>query len=127
MNTLTINGQTISFSGGNIQNFNISNGKISINGKDFTMPDEKVINISITGDVNQLQIDSCHKAEVHGHVQSLRTVSGDVVCGNVTNSVQTTSGDVECGSVGGSVSTVSGDVSCEEINGSVSTVSGDVN
>lgn len=118
---ITINGQVY-----NGSSLSIVNGVISIDGKNVITPSEKIINISVNGNIDELRVGSCQKVEVSGDVKNLQTTSGDVVCGNVTNSVQTTSGDVECDSVGGNVSTVSGDVKCEEIKGRVSTVSGDI-
>ena len=63
--------------------------------------------------------------EIHGNVQSLRTLSGDVkVIGDVQN-LSTTSGDVECQSAY-NINTTSGDVTCGPVGGSVNTISGDI-
>ena len=64
--------------------------------------------------------------EIHGNVEKLSTVSGDVsVSGDVGN-ISTASGDIRCQTVRGSVSTASGDVHCGSTGGSVSTMSGDI-
>ncbi|MFA5366360.1 MAG: hypothetical protein WC333_00355 [Dehalococcoidia bacterium] len=104
----------------------VRNGKVIIDGKEVT-PDDKTINIEISGDVEKIEVDHCGKIIVNGKVNSLRTSSGDVECGEVMGNVQTSSGDVEIdGNVGGDVNAVSGDIKCGNIAGSVNTVSGDI-
>lgn len=64
--------------------------------------------------------------EIHGNVQNLHTVSGDVkVVGDVQD-INTTSGDVECQSAY-NIHTMSGDVTCGSVGGNVTTLSGDIN
>lgn len=104
MSTIKINGNIIS--GNNIV---ISKGKIMIDGVDVT-PEGKEINIIIDGNIEKLEADACDKIEVKGTVNNLKTMSGDVQCGNVNGSVSTMSGDVKCGTISGSVSTMSGDI-----------------
>lgn len=102
---ITINGTTIV--GDNVV---ISNGKIIVNGKDYT-PDDKNITVSITGDLDILDVASCSSIKIIGNVNEVKTVSGDVeISGSVGGNVKTTSGDVKCGDIGGSVTTVSGDI-----------------
>lgn len=103
----------------------INNGKVIIDGKDVT-PDSKTITIEIVGDIDNLSVDSCQTVKVQGDVNSLRTTSGDIECGDVKTDIKTTSGDIECKNIGGSVTTVSGDVKAENISGSVKTMSGDI-
>ncbi len=103
----------------------IINNKVYIDGKDVT-PDAKEINISVEGDIEKLEVDYCSKLEVKGNVGSLRSGSGDVICGDVTNGLTTGSGDVTCGNIAGNVSTGSGDVEANNISGSVKTGSGDI-
>jgi len=105
MSKITINGNT--YSGNNVV---VSNGKVVIDGKDFT-PDSKNINISIEGDIDKLNVDSYDKISINGNVGNIKTQSGDVdISGEVSGDIQTMSGDVDCGNVGGSISTMSGDV-----------------
>lgn len=106
MNTISINGVTITQSGSVV----VSNGKVFVNGKDVT-PDAKEVNIEISGNVEKLHVDACTKVSIKGDAGVVSTTSGDVeIGGNVSGSVQTVSGDVDCGNIGGSVSTVSGDI-----------------
>lgn len=122
MNTVTINGVTITAQG----SITVVNNRVFVNGQDVT-PDAKQITIQVTGDVPQLTVDACHLLTVTGNVGSLKSTSGDVqVQGLVQQSVTTVSGDVECADVGGGVSTTSGDVSCGSVQGRVSTISGDI-
>lgn len=99
------------FVGGNIH---IGNGKVIIDGKDVTSEynsEEKEINITVTGDIQSLEVDSCNKVLVTGNTGPVKTVSGDVdITGDVAGSVNTVSGDVDCGNIAGSVRTVSGDI-----------------
>lgn len=90
----------------------ITNNKVYINGVLQTGDEleQKVINIEITGPVNQLEVDACEKLIVNGDIQNLKTLSGDVDCQNVTGSVTTMSGDVDANNIGGSVTTMSGNV-----------------
>jgi hypothetical protein len=106
--TIVINGKT--YFGNSIS---ISNGKVIIDGKE-SEPGEsngKIINITVTGNVEKLVVDVCDKISISGSVNSIKTVSGDVdVSGNVAGSINTMSGDVDCGQVSGSVSTMSGNI-----------------
>lgn len=104
MSTISINGQD--YSGRNIV---IRNGNVIIDGRKVTSED-KVINIVVTGDIQDLTVDSCDSVTVHGNVNSLQTTSGDVSCHNVGD-VKTVSGDVEAQVIEGNVRTVSGDIS----------------
>lgn len=110
MNTVVINGKTMRVNG----TVSIINGKVLCNGKpieDLESIDEKVINISINGDVEKIDVDACDRIEVTGKVNYIKTMRGDIeVHGDVTGDVKTMSGDIDCGNVGGNASTMSGDV-----------------
>lgn len=107
MNTIIINGKLIQASG----NLHIGNGRIVVNGQDVTPDDNEIINITINGNVDSLQVDSCYKVSITGNASTVRTTSGDIdIQGNVSGGVQTVSGDVDCGNVSGSISTVSGNI-----------------
>lgn len=118
---ITVNG--ITYHGNNVS---IVNGKVIIDGKQADTKDDKVITITVTGNIESLEADYCKSIVVNGDVNKLRTTSGDVECGNVTGGVQTTSGDIECGNIGGDVNTTSGDIKCDDVHGSVKTLSGDI-
>ena len=106
MNSITINGTTIT-SGGSIT---VSNGRIVVNGRDVT-PDAKTINIVITGNVEYLNADAVNVLEIKGSVTgNVATASGNVKCGDVHGSVSSMSGNVRCGSIGGNAKTMSGDI-----------------
>lgn len=105
MSTITINNNT--YSGNSIV---VTNGKVIIDGKDIT-PNNKEINISVHGDIDELKVDACNKVSVTGNAKNISTKSGDVeVIGNVDGSMHTMSGDVDCGNVTGSINTMSGDI-----------------
>ncbi len=119
---ISINGK--SFFGNSIT---INGNKIIVDGKDIT-PNEKTINIVVNGNIDNLEVDSCNKLEIHGDVNKLKNCSGDVECGDIKGDATSGSGNIKCkGNVGGNVSTGSGNVNCEgSIKGNVKTGSGNV-
>lgn len=106
----------------------IKNNRIVVNGQDVTPggEDTKVFNIEIVGDVDYFEVTHAEKVNVTGKANTVRTLSGDVYCGDVDETVNTQSGNVECGNVGAGVSTMSGDVKAKVINGNVKTMSGSI-
>lgn len=130
-------GGTVIKQGRNISMLNGGTVKINRGGKQYTITgkqlerragvwyrDGKPVSDSDTGGAyDDLDVVTL---EIHGDVEQLSTVSGDVsVSGDVGN-IATASGDIRCQTVRGSVSTASGDVHCSSIGGSVSTMSGDI-
>ena len=93
----------------NGKSISINNNKIIIDGKDCT-PDSKTIDITVQGNINELNVDSCNSLMVIGEVAAIKTQSGDVECNIVNGNVSTMSGDVKCNNIGGSVKTMSGDI-----------------
>lgn len=89
----------------------VSDNVVMVNGKIVGGKDDKIIKITIEGDCEEIHADSCTTIEVRG---------------KVTGSVKTMSGDVRCGDVGGGVSTMSGDIVASKIQGSASSMSGDI-
>ncbi len=123
------NNMGISINGKNLfgSNISINGNKIIIDGKDVT-PNEKVINIVVNGNIDNLGVDSCDKIEIHGDVNKLKNMSGDIECGNIKESVSSGSGNIKCkGYIGGDVETGSGNVTCDgNIAGNVKTGSGNI-
>lgn len=106
---ITINGVNQTIRGFN--NIQCVNNRVIIDGVDVT-PDSKIVNITVTGDVRNIE-GSFSDINVIGNVTGeVNTGSGDIeISGNVGGSVKTGSGDVEIGgSVSGSVRTGSGDI-----------------
>jgi hypothetical protein len=104
MASITIGGKT--YVGNNIQ---IRNNVVTIDGK--TTECGHPYNISVSGDVNKIEVDSCNTLTVSGVAQTVSTMSGDITCN---------------GDIGGKVKTMSGDVTARNIVGDVETMSGDV-
>jgi hypothetical protein len=128
MNVVCINGRRIESNTGTIE---VRDNKVYIDGKliqDCDEIKEKVIKITVEGDVGKLQVGSS-EVTINGNCQEVNTGSGDVnIKGAVSGSVSTSSGDVRCeGNIGGNVRTSSGDISCSEIKGDATTSSGDIN
>lgn len=108
MNIININGNMIIGSPG--KNITIANGRVIIDGKDVT-PESKEINITVNGNVDQLQVDTCSQISVSGDAGAIKSQSGDIdIAGNVFGSVSNISGDISCGDVGLRTDTMSGDV-----------------
>lgn len=106
---IKINGNIV---GGNLVGRNVSviNGRVIVDGKDLT-PEEKVINIEVTGNIDLLSADACTQISVKGDVKTVKTMSGDVdISGNVNGSVSTMSGDVTAQKIEGNASSMSGDI-----------------
>ena len=87
----------------------IVNGVITVDGKNYT-PNDKVITITVEGNINSLSADACNTITVNGEVDTIKTMSGDVHCANVTGNIKTMSGDVHCLDIEGDVTTMSGDI-----------------
>jgi len=122
--SVTVNGTT--YTGKNIT---IKNGKVQIDGNDVTPKDEKVITITIAGNINMLNVDACESCIITGDVKSVKTGSGDVsITGECGGNIDTGSGDVEIiGNCGGNIDTGSGDVVVDGYcTGDIDTGSGDI-
>jgi hypothetical protein len=104
--SVTINGVTITGS----NSVSIINGKVIVDGKEVDTGEAKTIYIDIVGYLLSLNADHCNMIRVKGSVDTVKTMSGSVDCGNVTGNVQTMSGNVHAGTVDGSVTTMSGDI-----------------
>lgn len=110
---ITKNGKTRIYNGGTIT---IINGKMLIDGKPFDENDgidvdEKVINITIEGSVDRLEIDYCDHVVVQGDAKRVHTQNGDIeVKGDVFGDVHTNCGDIECGDVEGDCHTNMGSI-----------------
>lgn len=104
----------------------INNGRVIIDGKEIEQSD-KVINISVEGNIEKLEGDSIRSLLVKGDVGSIKVGSADITCKNVNGNVTTGSGDIECGAVSGNIQTGSGDVDVNgTVGGDVRTGSGDI-
>ncbi len=111
MPTISINGKTISFSGSG--SINISGNKITVGGvdiSDLSTVDEKVINITIEGSVEDLSVEN-GEVEVKGDVRELNSKNGNIQCGNVEGNVESKNGNISCGRVAGNVHSKNGNIS----------------
>lgn len=119
---ISINGTV--FSGRSIK---VTNGRVIVDGKDVTPGSATEIQIQVSGDLAELDVDFASSIEVKGAVGKIRSGSGDITCGNITGGAQTGSGDIDCESILGDVQTGSGDVNVMgNITGNVRTGSGDI-
>jgi hypothetical protein len=63
------------YSGNNIS---INNGVIMIDGKKVTPKDEKIITISVEGNVEELTVDNCKSCVIKGDAGNVKTMSGNI-------------------------------------------------
>ena len=95
------NGKVTTIKGGSIQ---IVNGKILTDGKEVEEinTDEKVINITIEGNVERLEVDYCNELTVNGTAKRVHTQCGNVtIKGDVSGVVHANCGSITCGKVEG--------------------------
>ena len=80
MSVITINGVT--YTGNNIT---IQNGNVIIDNNNVT-PNSKTITISVVGNIETLEVDSCSKIDVTGNITELGLSSGNItVKGNINS------------------------------------------
>lgn len=122
MATITINnslyqGRSISVRGKKIY---IDNNEIVV--------DEKIINITVEGNLDRLEAEVCNDVKINGNVGTVAVSVGEVeITGNVEHDVVTSTGDAKIGGdVRGDVKTMTGDISAKSINGKCSTMNGDI-
>lgn len=112
---ININGKKYEVEGNG--DVSIKNGQVFVDGKPLNTPSaEKQINISIQGNVQNLQVDQ-------GDVQVEGVVLGNVDCGGSFKGTSVggyvdCGGSAQCTSVGGNVD-AGGSVQCGEVKGSV--------
>jgi len=121
-----LNGKTIVSGNGSII---ISGNKVIIDGKDVT-PDTKTINIQVTGNVQELEVDSCENLTISGDCNIVSSANGNIsIGGSVGSSVTTSNGDIDiAGSVGGKVTTTNGNIKYRKLEvGAKTTINGNKN
>lgn len=130
MARININGKTIQVDGA----LSLVNGKwYDGNGREIDMnnleevKEAKTINITIEGNIERLNVDHCNSVVVNGDCKKIKTISGDITCGDVDGDAETVSGDINCDIVHGDAKTVSGNIRSSEIKGKTSTTTGKVN
>lgn len=94
----------------------ITNGQTFVDGKPIDQlnvinPDDKVINITIEGNVERLEVDYCRSIRVTGDAKRIKTNSGDIeIGGDVNGDVHTNMGSITCGNVEGDCHTNMGSI-----------------
>jgi len=108
--TININGKR--FSGNNVV---MTDNIIYIDGKkieDVDILEAKTVNITIEGNLDNLEVDCCETIIVKGDVNGdVKTSQGSIeIDGNVKGDVKTSQGSIRCGNVGGNVKTSQGSI-----------------
>lgn len=94
----------------------ITDGKTYVDGKPIEElnainTDEKVINITIEGNVERLEVDYCTSIKVTGDAKRIKTNNGDIeIGGDVAGDVHTNMGSITCGNVEGDCHTNMGSI-----------------
>ena len=94
----------------------IQDGKVFVDGKPIDVlesidTDEKVINITIEGNVERLEVDYCNSIKVTGDAKRIKTNNGDIeIGGDVQGDVHTNMGSITCGNVEGDCHTNMGSI-----------------
>jgi hypothetical protein len=106
--TIVINGMTITAEGRSVS---VRDGRVIVDGKDVT-PEAKEIVITVTGDIERLEVGACNTVSIGGNVGSVKCQTGDVeVRGDIRGDASSQTGDINCGgSIHGDASTMTGNV-----------------
>jgi len=109
-------------------NLTMKNGKCVIDGKLFSGSNIRINGnkVTVDGVVQDGELVGDITVTVHGDVEALENINGNVKANNV-GSVRTINGKVTCDDVAGDVKTTNGDVTARKILGKVTTVHGDIN
>lgn len=119
--TITVNGRT--FKGNTVS---IVGGDIIVDGKKVDSPEEKEINVTITGNVKELYLDG-GTITMHGNVGDLSVAHAKtIINGDIKNNVRIQHGNMECDNIYSDVETNHGNVRAVTIHGSVSTKMGNI-
>ena len=104
-----------------------NSNNISIDGKMFSGKCVTIVGnkVTVDGVEQEGELTGDVNITVDGDVYSIENSSG-VVKANKANTIKTMSGDVECGDVSGMVKTMSGDITSKSIQGGASSMSGDI-
>ncbi len=104
---IVINGK--SYKGNSLQ---INDNEILIDGRRVDdQEDQKVINITVDGNIDTLNVDSCDKLEITGDCGNVTSKNGDIqISGNIDGDVTNKNGNIMCRNVSGDVETKNGSI-----------------
>lgn len=94
------------------RNISIAGNKVYIDGKlEAAAENDKVINITVTGNLEKLECEYADTISIEGDCHSVDSRNGNVkIQGNVTGNVENRNGNIKCGNVGGDAKTRNGDI-----------------
>ena len=101
-NSIQINGNTITTVG----------NKLIIDGQEIDLnKPQQIINITIDGDVENLDVPVVGTLNIQGDCKSVEVTNGSInIQGNVSGDVQTVNGSIKANSILGKCSTVNGSI-----------------
>jgi len=113
---VSINGKNFEVPDGS--SINVINNKLFVDGQEYNGPgyESKEFKITVTGGLASIKVERGN-VEVHGNVEGTVDAGGSVNCQNVGGKVDA-GGSVRCGNISGDVD-AGGSVTCGDIAGSV--------
>ena len=106
MARITINGVT--YEGENLR-INHTGGHVQIDNQ-IISTDNRDINISVSGDLNVLDVSSANTIEIIGNAGEVNTASGCIQVDKVLGNANSVSGSIYANDIKGNVRTISGSV-----------------
>ena len=98
-----------------IKNMTINNGKITVDGMSleewYNRDDIVVINITVNGDVESINADSCDTISINGNANYVNTKNGNVsVSGNIEGNAESKNGNITANTIHGNAETKNGNI-----------------
>lgn len=98
-----------------IKNMTINNGKVTVDGMFFeewyNRDEIVVINITVSGDVESINVDSCDTISINGNANHVNTKNGNVsVSGNIEGNVESKNGNITANTIQGNAETKNGNI-----------------
>lgn len=98
-----------------IKNMIINNGKITVDGMSIEEWNNRneilVVNITINGDIESLEADSCDTISINGNANNVVSKNGDVsVSGNIEGNAESKNGNITANTIQGNAETKNGNI-----------------
>lgn len=99
----------------NVKNMTINNGKITIDGMSIEEWNNRneilVVNITINGDVESIEADSCDTISIKGNANNVISKNGNVsVSGNIKGNAESKNGNITANTIQGNAETKNGNI-----------------
>ena len=102
----------------------IEDDSIYINGDKIKIEaNDSKINITIIGNIKNLNINRCNNFEVEGNIE---TVLSPIICDSLTGNIEKINGTVKTKVINGDIDTINGTTVTETIKGNIEKVNGNI-